>query len=129
MDIMQRVVEFDLPKDSYIVVGSGILGALGIRKAGDIDLIVSQEVYDRLEGQNGWSYGKWSDQTVLQQDVFDIGTDWYGESVHDLLQRAEYINDIPYMNLDDVYAWKKSRGQAKDVADLRLIDTYRRSLH
>lgn len=124
MNIEQKITDLDLPKGEFIVVGSGVLSALGIRQPGDIDLIVGREVYDQLERQDGWSYGKWGEQTVLQKDFFDIGTDWYGKSVYDLLERAEYIGTIPYMSLDDVYEWKKGRGQEKDLADLELIEAY-----
>lgn len=123
MHIPTKLKELNLEAGSYIVVGSGILGALGIRESGDIDLIVSQEVYDRFEA-DGWGHGQWSDHIVLQQDVFDLGRIWYGKSVADLLVNAQYVEYVPYLSLEDVYEWKKNLGREKDLRDLKLIEDY-----
>lgn len=124
MDFKQRIAELDLPEDSYIVVGSGILAALSIRDSNDIDLIVTEEVYRYIESL-GWEQGLWSNQIVFKQDVFDIGNDWYGKSAKELLKTAQIIDGVPYLSLDDVYEWKKMKARDKDIRDLKLIDTYR----
>ncbi len=127
MNIKQRIAELNLDKDSYIVVGSGILGALGIRESSDIDLVVTEDVYQRIK-KLGWKKALWGDHIVFQQDVFDIGNDWYGERVEDLLKRAQVIDGVPYLSVDDVYEWKKKQGREKGLRDLTLIDDYRRSV-
>jgi hypothetical protein len=124
MNFKQKITELNLPEHSYIVVGSGILGALGIRESNDIDLVVDKEVYNNIEKLN-WDKGLWGDHPVLQRDVFDIGHDWYGETAQDLLKRAQIIDGIPYLSLDEVYEWKKMKGREKDLHDVVLIDQYR----
>jgi hypothetical protein len=124
MNISEKIQKLNLPKRSYIVVGSGILNALAIRQSSDIDLIVIKNVYDKFENL-GWDHGKWPDQVVMEKDVFELGTNWYGKNVDELLDRAEYIDNIPYLSLNDVYEWKKSLGREKDLNDLKLIDKYR----
>lgn len=126
MNFKQKITKLRLPKNSYVVVGSGILDVLGIRKSDDIDLIVDKETYDGFE-KLGWNKAGWSDQIVYRQDVFDIGYDWYGKTAQDLLQRAEIIDGIPYLSLDDVYNWKKTKNRDKDIRDLALIDKYKAS--
>lgn len=123
MDIPAELKKLNLPKNSYIVVGSGILNTLGIRASKDIDLIVSQEVFDRFFNE-GWEEDNWSDQFVIKKGVFDIGINWYGKNVTQLLEQAQIIDGIPYLSLDYVYDWKKSVGRKKDLNDLKLIDTY-----
>jgi len=124
INFKQKIATLNLPKDSYIVVGSGILGALGIRESNDIDLVVIDDVY-RMMSELGWEEGRWGDKVVYQQGVFDIGKDWYGQTTSDLLKNAQYVDDIPYLSLNDVYDWKKQRGQEKDIRDIELIDAYR----
>ncbi len=124
MDFKQRIAELNLPENSYVVVGSGILGALGIRESSDIDLVVTEEAYDKVE-KLGWQHGKWGEKVVLQDGVFDVGKDWYGEHTEDLLKRAQIIDGVPYLSLNEVYEWKRRRGQDKDLRDLKLIDNYR----
>ena len=123
MDIQKKIQSLNLPKDSFIVVGSGILGALGIRESNDIDMIVSQEVFDKLDAA-GWEHDAWADQTVLKQNLFDLGTHWSGQTVDALLQHATVINDIPYLSLDDLLVWKKERARPKDIVDVQLISDY-----
>ena len=126
MNFKQKIAELDLPKGSYIVVGSGILGALGIRESDDIDLVVSEAVFQNIS-RLGWKQGLWGENIVFQKDIFDIGNDWYGKKVADLLKHAQVVDDVPYLSLDDVYEWKKMKGREKDLRDLGLISEYRRT--
>ncbi len=126
MDLKQKITELNLPINSYIVVGSGILGALGIRESGDVDLVVTDEAYNAIE-KLGWKRGLWGEIIVFQHEVFDISNDWYGKSAEDLLPYAQVVDQVPYLSLDDVYEWKKQRAQEKDIHDLKLIDDYRLS--
>lgn len=118
------IASLGLPNNSYVVVGSGILGALGIRESSDIDMIVTGEVFDLLE-KKGWEHDRWPDQVVLKQGVFDVGMDWYGDDATTLLARAQVIDGVPYLSLDEVYAWKSKLGREKDNRDLTLIHEYR----
>lgn len=124
MNVREQIASLGLPGGSYIVVGSGILGALHIRESNDIDLVVDKEVYDTFESL-GWNTGLWGEHVVYQRDFFDIGYDWYGENAQDLLKRAQVVDGVPYLSLDEVYEWKKAKGREKDVRDLVLIDAYR----
>ena len=101
MNIKEKIASLNLPSGSFIVVGSGILGALKIRESNDIDLVVNREVYSTFKDL-GWDKGLWGDHVVYQHDIFEIGYDWYGESAEDLLHRAQVIDDIPYLSLDEV---------------------------
>jgi hypothetical protein len=123
MDIQKKIQSLNLPKDSFVVVGSGILDALKIRESNDIDMIVSQKVFDELDAA-GWKHDTWADQTVLKKDLFDLGVHWMGEEVEQLLGRATVINDIPYLSLTDLLAWKKDCARPKDIVDVQLISEY-----
>ena len=52
MDIKKAISQLLLPDGSFMVVGSGLLDTLGIRAAGDIDLLVSHDVFNNLKHQN-----------------------------------------------------------------------------
>ncbi len=124
MNIPQKIRELGLQGGSYVIVGSGILDALKIREAGDIDIIVSNEVYKKFE-EEGWQKANWPDQVVLKHGIFDLGKNWYGKTVDDLISDATLIDDIPYLSLDAVYEWKKLRARDKDLKDLALIEAYK----
>lgn len=74
MNFKQKIAELNLPTNSYVVVGSGILGALGIRESNDIDLVVTEEEYRNIE-RLGWERGTWGDDIVFKNGVFDSDLD------------------------------------------------------
>lgn len=107
-----------------MVAGSGILSALGIRESKDIDLLVSDEAFEIIIDR-GWKAETLEDGTMkLANGVFDCVWDWYGKSFEEMISRAEYIEGLAYMSLDDVYKWKQALGREKDMIDLRSIERY-----
>lgn len=124
MDFKSRIVSLDLPDGSFLVVGSGVLQALGLRASSDIDMILTQEAFDQLKKEPGWEYTKWGEHEVLRKDEFDFGTEWGTDRIDALLLRAMYIAGIPYLSLQDLRTWKLNRGSSKDLRDIELIDTY-----
>lgn len=124
MNFKEGIAKLKLPSGGYVVVGSGILNALGIRNSHDIDLVVTEEVYRSIE-RLGWEQEIQGNRVLLKRDVFDIGRDWHGRSAKEILGHAQIIDGIPYLNLDDLYKWKKEKAREKDLRDVALIDAYR----
>ena len=58
MNVAILISKLKLPDRSYVVVGSGILGALGIRESGMRHDGSFQAVYNELE-QSGWNHYAW----------------------------------------------------------------------
>lgn len=89
------------PKNSCIVVASGVLGALNIRESNDIDLVISHQLYGQpkktLEEVDKGSY------KVLINSPFEARLSW--DSINEkvnlkiLLDDALYIDDVPFVDL------------------------------
>lgn len=125
MNFQEAIGHLHFPQDSFMVVGSGILNALHIRASNDIDLIISEELFYLLKDR-GWQIAKREDGTLkITYKQFECMTDWYGKTLKEMLKDAIFIDDIPYMSLDDVYEWKRRLGRPKDLTDLQLIKNYR----
>ncbi len=130
--VLDDLAELHLPTGSYMVMGSGILDALNIRSAEDVDLVLSDDVYEHLR-EVGWrdrtssngskgieqgvfqAYNRWSDETVIK-------------TVDELLIDAEWVNGVPFNSLAKLSLYKLRRGRDKDLADLELINRYLDSL-
>jgi hypothetical protein len=123
MNIRQEISELGLPEDSYLVVGSSVLAALGLRDPYDIDMIVTDEVFKMLS-ERGWQQHQAVDQILLRQGNFDIGTIWSGMKIEDLQDTAMVIDGLPCISLQHLKAWKVRRGTEKDRLDVELIDNY-----
>ena len=122
--------------DGMIVVGSGVLGELNIRQADDVDLVVTQSVFESLAGRDGWHYVEKHESPVYINDDLKVEAwlDWAapdkgGSRVDfdELLPHTVVLHGVRFVTLEYVRAWKQWCGRDKDVSDIALIDAYRES--
>lgn len=127
-DIIKQVKALALPKDSYIVFGSGPMAAADIRQASDIDLLVSEEVFKHLRDTGWQEINKGKNDNPLAKDAYEAHKSWnfssYKPTLVHLLATATEIEDIPFASLYEVRKWKISSGRPKDLEDIKLIDDY-----
>jgi hypothetical protein len=128
-DYLRAVKQLDLQAQDYIVVGSGVLSALGLREAGDVDLIVSPAVYEQFEATGAWRRKYYPDGTYgLANGSYEVGLNWDGRdgepNLQDLKRQEIIIDGVPFMDLARLRAWKQAMGRPKDLADILLIDRY-----
>ena len=112
MDIKKAISQLSLPDGSFMVVGSGLLDTLGIRAAGDIDLLVSHDVFNNLKHQNYKIQQHEDGSDYISIGRFEIMVDWFGNDLETMRESAVYIDEIPH-------------AREKDVRDIALIDEYR----
>lgn len=131
MNIIEDVRKLNLPDGEYLVLGSGILGALGIREIGDIDLLVSSCVFDKLRAE-GWDYDEIEIEGQMREhlsrgDVEVYRDFWYGGNHPDpaiLIAGPEMIDGIPFLSLQKLAEIKRILARPKDLRDIELIETY-----
>lgn len=127
MDIFQRTKDLNLPDGSYVVVGGGVLVALGLLEwDDDVDICVRSEIFDDFKTR-GWHQEDWKGKPVLKHDVYDVGIDFGEWSLEDLQADAMIIQDIPFMSLDKLLVWKKQMARPKDLKHIALIEAYQKS--
>jgi predicted nucleotidyltransferase len=128
-DYVSRVKKLNLPDGQFMVCGSAILDVLGIRKAQDVDILVSPELFEKLEKENGWQrHHKYT--TTLEhpegvsgaKQTLDFMRENY--SLKEALPKATIIEGIPFMNLDMLINAKTQLGREKDIEDIKLIKKY-----
>jgi hypothetical protein len=131
--VFERVSELAFPIGQYVVVG-GSMEAHGIRKARDIDLVVSPGLFEDLE-QQGWvpyspkpdfmgeTWGRLEKGNVQVNSEISWAGEFFAET-QDLIDNAEIIQGYPFAPLEVLAAWKKARGREKDIKDIELISNY-----
>lgn len=127
-EIIVKVKSLNLPKDSYVVFGSGPLAAAGIRETNDIDLYVSSEVLRKLK-KDGWKeLVKGPDDKPLIHQDFEAHAHWnfspYAPTLKHLLETATEIEGVRFASLNEVRKWKEASGGEKHLADVILIDKF-----
>lgn len=130
MTIFERVRALELPEREYAVFGSGLLEALGIRRAKDVDLIVTPSLYGRLR-EHGWHEVRGENATTLNRDGVEAalpseyvpasaGIDEPEALLHDTLD----IEGISFVRPEYLIACKRGYNRPKHLEDVEMLERY-----
>jgi len=137
MNISDRVKALGLPVGKYVVVG-GAMEAFGIRPANDLDIVVTEDLFNELQ-QKGWKLcecekcqAEWqqgSTDRILKGDGVDILSEYscgnlYYKDTGELIKDATVIDGVPYVQLEELLKWKKVAAREKDLKDIVLIEKF-----
>ncbi len=132
MDFKQLLKELDklnLPKDKYAISSSGPMAIRKIREAKDIDIVVSDDLWQELSV-------KYEVKHLDKGDVIDINEHVQAlsnfkpdlnldiRSNNEQIQDAEEFDGYKFVRLEDVIRFKKVIGREKDFKDIDLINNY-----
>lgn len=128
LNFLDELKTLNLPAGQYAIFGSGPLAIRNLRDAGDIDIIVTQKLWEQL----AIKYPQTNKETVkgsvtsINIGHLEIYHDWLNltPKITELIETADIINDLPFVKLEYVVEWKKFMGRDKDKNDLKLIDKY-----
>jgi len=105
---------YELPKKDFAVFGSGPMYVAGLREQiNDVDVICRGEAWekskdlekhDQIDFFNSWMPGKWN--------------------VDDLIDQAEEIDGMKFVQLKEVLKWKKIASRDKDKEDIEILETH-----
>lgn len=132
MDIVSRVKALNLPEREYCVFGSGVLEIHGIRKARDIDLLVTQDLYKKLKSE-GWER-RWIFWRTLWAKSIRKGENeaftnlyWgmkYRPDTKELIDRAEIRDGVRFLQIEDLYEFQKRLPREKDKKGAKMMEEY-----
>ncbi len=137
LTMKKKLQKLGLNSDNSIVIGSGILQALEIRKSKDIDIVTTQKIYDILKKSGKFTIKQNNGREILTKDLLEIGTKWkvLGKSYkfEDFNNNSIVIDNIRYITLEFLYKAKKSwvregTVRPKDKIDIKLIEEYKDKL-
>jgi hypothetical protein len=129
MDIFQEVKGLHFPQGHYIIVGSGIMIALGLKEiAHDIDIVVTPELFQSCI-QQGWEQWIRPDgKPGLRKDhielYLDVNCGSYQPTFQELVAEGKIINDILFISPETLIKFKKEYKREKDFQDIALIETH-----
>jgi hypothetical protein len=127
---INEVKKFNLPVGKYTVVGGGALAARGLRETQDVDLMLTEELYEQLKNE-GWEerekrpgyFHIYKDNAEAAKNFLHIeGCKLDSEEV---IRNSEIIDGVPVMNLDDLVELKQTMGREKDLKDIEIIKNYK----
>lgn len=128
MPIVERIHTLSLPSGRFVVIGSGVLDALGLREAHGIDLVVTSEYFDELKRTDGWTLAQKHGEEVLTKDDLEVWLSWGSTdgrpNFRELYDAGITVGGIRFANPQFVRAWKVAHNRLKDEQDIRLLDEY-----
>lgn len=124
--LIERLRDFGLDPDEFVIFGSGPLLAHGLRDdVPDLDVVACGEAWRRVSesgvpatgsitGDRVWTF--WDGRLEFSQRW--ISDDW---DTHDLIARAEVVDGLRFAPLAEVLKYKKALGRPKDAGDIRKL--------
>ena len=123
--VLRELRALSLPEDQYIVVGGGVLALLELRDTEDIDLVVTESLFNQLHDQ-GWRpktrpNGKPGLKRGVIEAYLDVNCETFERSTNWLLEHAQVVDGIPAIDLETLAGFKAGYGRPKDLLDLALL--------
>ena len=127
--LIDDLLSLELPSQDYAVFGSGPMYAHGLIELGhDLDLIARGSAWEAASARSAPQVTKSGDGYVIEIpdsaiEIFDSWApgDW---DIEALIDEAEEIDGIRFVQLEQVLKWKKMMNRPKDAEHIRLIEEY-----
>lgn len=127
MSIIERVKELNIPLDQTVVIAGGILDALGLRKAGDVDLVITVDLLKSLSQTPGWYLATKNGEPIITKGDVEAFLSWGSDGAPNFQQLyadGMTIEGVRFANPRFVIECKRQRLSDKDVADIALLEEY-----
>ena len=121
--LLEELRKLNLPVDSYVIFGSGSMSVRGIIESSDLDIIVSDKVWQDFIKKYST---KNNNKSIIQIGNIEICKDllpWLDNS-EELIERSEIIDGFSFLTLEDTLKLKEKFGREKDREDIKLIQEY-----
>jgi hypothetical protein len=123
--------KFNLPRSQYAITGSGPLGIRNLKIIGDIDIIVTPQLWDILAKRYGIVDENGVKKIILPGGIVEA---FYEGSFYTSLKddqaptfanriaNAEIIDELPFDSLENILYYKRKEAREKDLKDILLIE-------
>lgn len=122
--LLEEFRELDLPDGEYAIYGSGPMAVRGIKSTEDLDVIVTDGLYQELKRK----YPKDPAKERVKIGEIEIYPVWAWnpkmKGLEKSLERAELIKGFRYVRLEDLIKWKRKMARPKDFEHIKMIENY-----
>ena len=134
MEIFDVLKELNLPYKKYVIVGGGVMEALGIKLTEDIDIVVTEEIFEKYIKSGNWIVSntpkgskklkKYIDHPRLKKiEIYlDVNSEDFTPTIEELIKRSITVKGFSFISLSDLINFKKAYRRPKDRIDLDLIN-------
>ncbi len=125
--------ELDLPLGQYVISGSGPMGIRNIKAIGDIDIIVTRELWEILSKKYEVGEESGIRKIVFPGAIIEAFSEdtWFSNlkdpkspNISESIKNAEIIDGLAFDTLENVLYYKRKGGREKDLKDIDLIEKW-----
>lgn len=120
--------KYDLNPDNSVVIGSGIMQALGFYQSDDLDITVDVATYKRLKNTGNFQEVEKYGRNTLVAENIEIGTEWgiLGGvwKLEDLTKESVVIDGTRYISIELLLRIKQDWKRPKDIDHIKMIKSY-----
>ena len=125
--VIDMVKLLDLDPRSYVMIGGGVLEAYGLRRTHDVDLVVSNALYEKFRDHASWQeYIQDNGKRILSHHGYNLMRSWMGRDLRKLLFDASTVQGVTCMSVAELIAAKQRLGRPKDLEDIELLMQYQK---
>lgn len=121
IEMVQRLA---LPAHEYVVIGGGVMEALGLRDTNDVDIVVSSELYSAYTSKGWKEYIQDDGKHILSHHGYQLMETYVGKKLNDLFPRSFEKDGVRFMSVEDLIACKRKIGRQKDIDDIKLLNEH-----
>lgn len=127
--LFDKFRKLNLPIGEYCIVSGGALAVRGMRKTGDIDVLVTKRLWDRLRERFKPEFDEPSElwRIIPDKDIeilYFIRSKPFGSKDEVQIKEADHIDGLCFQSLNHCIEFKKILDREKDKKDLLLIKEY-----
>jgi hypothetical protein len=121
VEVQLKVSALELPLHDYVLFGSLPLLAHGLtERVNDIDILARGFAWKHARTLSKAELAPMGEWRVSLEDI-EIYNAWLGMDTDAIIDRAVFIDNLPYADLQDVLAFKQKLNRPKDAEHIRLI--------
>ncbi len=123
-EVQEKVSRLKLPTNDYVLFGSLPLLAHGLlERANDIDILARASAWEQAQTFSKAELAPMGEWRVNLDDI-EIYNAWLGMDVDVIINRAVFIDGLPYADLKDVLGFKQKLNRPKDAEHIRRIQMF-----
>jgi hypothetical protein len=123
MKYLEELKALNFPKDQFAIFGSGPLAIRGMRDNADIDIIVTDELWNELMEKYPENFANGYEIKFGNISAINDWKPWF-EDNNELISGADVIDGVRFVSLENVLKWKKALNREKDQKDIKILEDY-----
>ncbi|HOV29861.1 MAG TPA: hypothetical protein PLD77_02200 [Candidatus Dojkabacteria bacterium] len=129
-EVFSKIKALKLEPDEFLIIGSGIMFALGIRSLDDIhdiDIIVNEKGWEKVKNLSKVYTNELGEKHLYllgkRIEVWDTKNSPKYD-FNDLHKRAYFVGKYPFLSPEDTIRYKKRMRRKKDFKHIQMIEKY-----